>query len=200
MSRVLVLIISFFLLALSGIAAETTLTLEERQKLEEMQNSRNKQNFTGWKGVLIYCTDVEKSLMSLREICEKTYRNADFLAAASKLDLVKAKNAYELGFRSVVDDRIVLEITLNATKQGTPAAIHASVRAYAHYSKAVDNPHNAREKKGPRADPKSGDLVFWEHVVTGASSGTAQDLVIPISEGIEQLMKQFFIDYLNAHR
>jgi len=200
MKYTLVLMISIFLLVLNGASAETTLTPEQRQRLEEMQKVTNKQNFAGWKGVLIYCTNADKSLKSLREICEKTYTNADFLATTSKLDLVKAKSAYELAFRSVVDDFLILEITLNATEQDTPTAIHASVRAYAHYSKVVDSSLNAQERKGPRADQKSGDLVFWERVVTGASSGTAQDLVIPISEGIEQLMKQFFIDYLNAQR
>lgn len=199
MKYTFVLMISIFL-ALNGASAETILTPEQRQSLEEMQKVTNKQNFSGWKGVLIYCTDADKLLKSLKEICEKTYTNADFLATISKLDLVKAKSAYELAFRSVVDDFLVLEITLSATKQGMPTAIHASVRAYAHYSKAVDNSLNAQEKKGPRADPKSGDLVFWERVVIGASSGTDQELVIPISEGIEQLMKQFFIDYLNADR
>ena len=47
---------------------------------------------------------------------------------------------------------------------------------------------------------RSGDLVFWERVVTGATSGTDQDLVVPVADSIEQLLKQFFADYLNAQR
>lgn len=188
------------LLVLTSAGAGTEPTAEQRQRLEEMQKITNKQNFTGWKGILVYCAGADPSIEGLREICEKTYTNANFLSAAAKLDVVKAISAAELGYRSVLDDFLVLEITLNATQHGAPTAIHANVRAYVHYSKAIDTSFNAQERKGPRATTRSGDLVFWERVVTGATSGTGQDLVVPVADSIEQLLKQFFADYLNAQR
>jgi hypothetical protein len=59
---------------------------------------------------------------------------------------------------------------------------------------------NRKGRKDARTTPRSGDLIFWERNVIGASSGTAQELAIPLSQGIEQLLKEFFADYLKAQR
>jgi hypothetical protein len=81
-------------------------------------------------------------------------------------------------------------------KPGNPSAICTNLRAYISYAEAVE----ARYKKGPREDPRSGHLVLWERSAIAASSDTAQDLIFPVSGTIEQLLKQFFADFLNARR
>ena len=162
---------------------------------ENYIKEKNKQNLGGWQGILFYCASEGESA-PLRNICEKSANNAEFLAATSKVNLVKAKHAIEVGFRSVVDDFIILEVALHATESPTPSAIHAEVKAYVGYSKVIDQ--SPIQKKSPRANPRSGDLVFWERFAIGAGVGVKQDLISPMTEAIEQILKAFFTDYLNA--
>ncbi len=190
----------YFLAAVPVATAEQQLTAEERQQVEQYQHEKNKKNFIGWKGILFYCSIENQSNRALNEICERSYTNVDFLAASAKINLVKAKSASDLGFRAIVDDYLVLEVVLTATTAGRPSAIHANLRAYKSYSKAVDTSFLATEKKGTQAEPRSGDLIMWERSVIGASSGATQELVPAVSDGIEQHIKQFFADFLNAKR
>ena len=201
-ARLLTLAAMGLALLLGGISAfaQQRPTADEQRVFEERKARKNKQNFTGWKGILFYCPDRDQSNQALKEICDKTHSNAAFLAAAAKLNLVKAHDAYELGFKARVGDLLVLEVELFSTKPGTPAAVHANLRAYISYSNAIDTSSLAHEKKGARTIPRSGDLLFWEREVIGASSGTAQELVLPISQGIEQHLKQFFAELINAQR
>jgi hypothetical protein len=201
-ARLLILAALGLALLLGGISAfaQQRPTADEQRIFEEHKARENKQNFTGWEGILFYCPDRDQSNKALKEICDKTYSNAAFLAAAAKLNLVKAHDGYELGFMAIADDLLVFEVELYSTKPGTPAAVHANLRAYISYSKAIDTSSLAQEKKGARTIPRSGDLLFWERGVIGASSGTAQELVLPISQGIEQHLKQFFADFVNAQR
>jgi len=72
--------------------------------------------------------------------------------------------------------------------------------AYINYSYAIENSPWEIKKDDLKMLPRSGKLVVWEEAVIGASSGTSQDLVTPISQGIEQHLKKFFADYLKAQR
>ena len=196
---------SMALIAYLAVAAQATIaemqpTAEERQQAKQYQQVKNRQNFIGWKGILFYCSIDNQSNQALNEICERSYTNAEFLAAAAKINLAKAKDAYELCFRAVVGDFLVLEVELTATKEGSPSAIHANLRAYKTYSRSVDTSSLATKKKDPRAEPRLGDLIMWERSVIGASSGAAQELIAGVSSGIEQALKQFFSDFLSAQR
>ena len=185
----------------SLILAQQPLSAEIRQKAEEYRVRENKQNLSGWNGILFFCPFDDESGQVLKDICEKTYVNAEFLAVTAKVNLIKARSGFEVGFKAGTGDQLVLEVHLHATKHGVPAAIHAGIRAYAYYYEAVTTkPLLEGGMKDARLTPRSGDLIFWERTVLGASSGMAQDLVTPLSQGIEQRLKEFFADYLKAQR
>ena len=180
-----------------AIAAQQ-LTPKEQRVVEEQRAKDNKQNLTGWHGIFFYCPTHEASNQALREVCEKTYRKAAFLAAAAKQTFTKAHTVFELAYISQIGEPLVLEIELFSTT-GSPAAVHARVKAYVSYSKAVQTSPTMKGK-GARMTPRSGDLIFWERETIGVSSGTAEGLVTDISNGIEQHLNEFFADYLNAQR
>jgi hypothetical protein len=190
---------AFILLATSPLVlAERSLTAEMERSVEQYQVRKNKQNLTGWNGILFFCQFDDDSNQAVKDICEKTYVNAEFLAATAKINLIKGRDGFQMGFEAGVGELLVLEVKLNSTER--PSAVHANVRAYVGYYNAVQTHPGDKEKKDARIIPRSGDLIFWERSVLGASSGTAQDLAIPLSQGIEQPLKEFFADYLKAQR
>lgn len=197
--RVLHLVLLAFAIAIPPVLAEQQSFPEIRREVDTFQKEQNRKNLTGWNGILFYCPIEKQSSHALNEICEKSYTNAEFLSASAKINLTKAQDGYEVGYMSRASDLLILEIELDATKSGTPSAVHARLRAYAGYSEAVQE-SQFKEQKKSRATPRSGDIIFWERTAIGASSGTDKDLVTPMSEAIEQLLKQFFADYLNAQR
>ncbi len=178
-------------------AAQQSPSPEKMKAYEEYKSQKHQKNLTGWKGILFYCSIRDEENKSLTEICDNSYRNAAFLAAAAKLPFVKARDAFDFGFKAAADEYLVLEVELFSTRPTSPSAIHAHVKSYIHYSGAVQSPLTQREGKG-RTIPRSGDLHVWERPVIGASTGTAQDLVPSISQGIEKVLMEFFTDYINS--
>lgn len=195
--RTIRLVLFAIVVATPPVFAEQQPSPEMRRQLDEYQKKNNRENLTGWNGVIFYCPIDEQSSRALNEICENSYTNAEFLAASAKVNLKKARSGYEVGFSSRVSDFLILEVELGATKPGIPSAVHASLRAYVGYSEVVTKSGYEGQKRA-RETPRSGDLIFWERATMGASSGSDQALVAPMSEAIEQLLKQFFADYLNA--
>jgi hypothetical protein len=195
--RTIRLVLFAIVVATPPVFAEQQPSSEMRRKFDEQQKEQDRKNFTGWNGILFYCPIEEQSSRALNEICEKSYTNANFLAASAKVNLTKVRSGYEVLFKSRISDFLILEVELGATKPGTPSAVHARLRAYVDYSEVVEKSGYEGQKRA-REIPRSGDLIFWERTVIGASSGSDQALVAPISESIEQLLKQFFADYLNA--
>lgn len=178
-------------------AAQQSPSPEKIKAYEEYTSQKHQKNLTGWKSVFFYCSIRDEENKSLTEICDNSYRNAAFLAAAAKVPFIKARDAFDLGFRAAADDYLVLEVELFSTRPTSPSAIHAHVKSYIHYSNAVQPSPNQRGDKG-RTIPRSGDLHVWERPVIGASTGTTQDLVPSISQGIEKILKEFFTDYINS--
>ncbi|MCO6057964.1 hypothetical protein NG726_14955 [Pseudomonas sp. MOB-449] len=197
--RVFLLFLLDFAIAIPSVSAELQSSPEIRRKAEIYQKEQYQKNLTGWNGILFYCPIEKQSSHALNEICENGYTNAEFLSASAKINLTRARDGYEVGLMSRISDLLILEIELGATKSGAPSAFHARLRAYVGYSEAVEK-SQFEEKKKARGIPRSGDIIFWERTAIGASSGTDKDLVTPMSKAIEQLLKQFFADYLNAQR
>lgn len=178
--------------------AEQQLTDKQKEELARYEEESNRKNFRGWQGIALYCPVERQTNLELKAICEKTLKNASFLAASAKINLLKIKDASMLGFLSRIGHYLILEVDLTATSEGPPAAVHAAIKAYSGYSSAIEKSSVSEDKNNPRENPHSGDLIFWEKEVIGASSGTIQDLVFGMSEEIEQILKQFFTAYLKA--
>jgi len=176
------------------------ITDEMRQRVEKHILEENKANFSGWNGILFYCPYSKDSSKTQKDICEKADVNAEFLAAAAKLNLNKTHSPFEVGILAELEKRLILEVDVYSTSQGSPAVVSARVVAYIDYSYAIENSPWEIKKDDLKMLPRSGKLVVWEEAVIGASSGTSQDLVTPISQGIEQHLKKFFADYLKAQR
>lgn len=175
-------------------------TQEEIQVVEKHIQEKNIQNLTGWNGILFYCTSQDLSNKTLTKLCEKISASADFLASSANIDFAILKTAGELGFRSATDDYLILEVILTATQATKlPSAISANLRAYISYVETKDVSGISKlSKDGPRTIHRSGDLIMWERTVLSASSGSTDNHVSLISEGIEVRLKQFFTDFLKA--
>ena len=171
----------------------------DHQRAETYTENTNRENFAGWGGILFYCHHAGKeSDQTLNRICERSYINANFLAASAKINIEKAKSLSDVRQESVGGDRLILMIDLSATKPA--AAVSVSLKAYTFFSGPVEKLDDSKEHVQTRTSNRSGDLIFWERGAIGASSGAGQDLVSPLSEAIEGMLKQFFADYLNAQR
>ena len=227
-------------------------TPDMRRSVQELIQKELRQNLKGWEGILFYCGPDSSSRDVVKKICEITHTNAAFLAGTANINLVKAENAYKLGWGSggMLGDLLILEVQVSTTTGDSPAAVHAAVRGYVSYDQVVEpkgslkerveldqriaearkalpertipgpdakpmiNPDYAKalkrlkkdteswkvDMKGPKSMPRSGDLIFWERNVIGASSGSGEDLVQGMADGIEQILKQFFTEYVNAQR
>ena len=180
--------------------AQQDISAEGRRELEAFAAEKRKQNFADWKGIAFYCEVEDPSSVSASRVCENTYTNTEFLAATANVPLVKIWDGYELGIRSLVGEFLILQVKILATKQGSPTAINISIQAYASYSQATEDSHLARKRNDPRRNSRSGDLILWERKIIGASGGEGGDLVQPMSQGVEQLLKQFFADFINARK
>lgn len=180
--------------------AEKGFTAEMQRRADEYTAKNNRQNLTGWDGILFYCSVNGDSGEGLSDVCEKTRSNAAFLAAVAQVPMKKASSAFELGFSSLADDHLILEVRIHSTTGQAPTAIGARIMAYVAYRNAIEAGVSTMKNKRPRAISRSGDLIFWERSVIGASSGGAAPLHEGILQGIEKHLKDFFADYLNSQR
>jgi hypothetical protein len=194
-----VLITVTLIAALPPALANQERTPKTDQWVEKYTEDNNRENFSGWEGILFYCFhNGKQSDRVLTEICERSYTNANFLATSSKINLTKAQSLRQIGFESYVGNRLILMIDLHANGSQPPVAVAAKLQAYTSYSGPVKKYPLLSEQ--PQENPRSGTLILWEREAIGATSGLGQDLLSPVSEAIEQMLKQFFADYLNAQR
>lgn len=197
--RALVFMAIIHLPPLPFVLSEQPLLDEWKQSVEEGIAETNKQNLSGWRGVLLYCYLDGDSPEVQKDICEKAEVNAEFLAATAKINLIKTHSPYEARAIARLKKLLVLKIDVDLTRGGSPAAVSARILALRHYLNAVeDRPFAKGKKDDPLTVPRDGYLVMWEEGVLGATSGASQELVTPISQGIEQHLKKFFTDYLKA--
>jgi len=169
------------------------------QWLNKYTEKKNRENLTGWDGIIFYCSHRGKhSDQVLTEICERSYSNANFLAASAKINLRKAESLQAIGFDAVVGNYLILMVDLFATGLEGSVAVVTNLRAYTDYSGPVEK--YPLDNEQPHVNPRSGTLILWERNSVGTSSETLQALVVPLSQGIEQFLKEFFADYLNAQR
>jgi len=202
-SHVTVLVAVFLIAGFHPALAEQQQTPQsDHEWYEKFTEDKNRENFVGWEGILFYCYAGKEPDKVLTEVCEKSYINANFLAASAKISLKKAQSLKQVGFESAVGVRLILLLDLRATK--SPAVIAVKLRAYTSFSGPVKKFDDSKEE--PQLEPqfrtnkRSGDLIFWEREAIGASSGMGPELATPTSEAIDGMLKQFFTDYLNAQR
>jgi hypothetical protein len=197
----LVLSVLFFATG-TGWGAERRLSTEQEREFEEYKSRKNKKNFSNWDGILFFCSVSDHSPRAHKEICRKTTTNAAFLASTGKINFIKARDGFDFGYRGAVDGHLLLlEVELVSTKSGAPSAISVVVKAYAHH----DGKTSAHGIEGPvtggvRRAPRTGNLIFWERSLIGASAGSVDNLVDVVSQNVEQVLKEFFTDYMNAQR
>lgn len=199
--------ITFLLASILTVGHQTALAKQERTRttghdlFQKYVEDKNRKNFAGWEAVLFYCWPGSKEEdESLKEICERSFVNSRFLAAAAKIKLEKATGMQQIGFESALGARLILMIDLTATT-GTrlPKAIAVNLRAYSSYSGPITTIDDSNEEPQERTQVRSGDLIFWER--GGIAVGwNGQELESPLSEAIDLLLKEFFSDYLNAQR
>ena len=152
----------------------------------------------GWHCFLLLSERKTLRPSSYRDICERSYTNANFLAASAKINIKKAQSLQAVGFEAVVGNHLILMLDLFATESDGTVAVVTNLRAYTDYSGPVEK--YPLDNELPQVNPRSGTLILWERNSVGTSTGPPRALVIPLSQGIEQLLKEFFADYLKAQR
>ncbi len=164
---------------------------------QETKEDFLKSKFAGWGGIVFVCVPDEAEVEILEGICQSAMSKARFLAAASRIPfegLGVISDGYDLGFRegfavAVMQPRgLVLEVEVHATKPAV--AMSVTVKALSSYSEAVE----LGEKTGPQSSPKSGELGLWERVAIG--SGAGYQFQQAMSDALDQLLQNFFSDYL----
>lgn len=165
--------------------------------LKRYHEAKNKQNFADWEGIAIFCSVQETPKTALQEVCENTYTNAALLAATTNIKLRRLQRGLDLGAFATVGDFLILEVTVSATKDDHPSGAHASIRAYTTLN---DVAQRWRQVPDPRTKPRSGNIIFWSRDAIAASPNGKSELVQPLSEAIEQDIKQFFSDFQFARQ
>ena len=182
-----------------SLAKQEQPTPSEHEWIKKYTEDKNRKNFADWVGILFYCHPPKNQEDDfLVKICERSYLNANFLAASAKIDLERAQDLKRVGFESVVGDRLILMIDFTATRK--PTAVSVTLTAYTTYSGPVNTIHESGEGEQTRTNMRSGDLILWGKGLIASSSNNAQDLIGPLSEAIDGLLKEFFTDYLSARR
>jgi len=171
----------------------------EQKRLEQYLQEKNRRNFSGWTGISFHCSPSNAQREATERVCEHVAASAKFLAATAGVKFTVATSAEQAEFISGISPELTLMVGLLATKATTPAAMSANVRAYSTYYRATQSGSLPTDKgPDPRAAERSGDLVFWERVIIGASSGTAQSQVAELSQSIDTQLKEFFADFVAA--
>jgi hypothetical protein len=181
---------------------------EVRAKIEKDKLDRLK----GWKRIVFRCSspEMQKSTEMFDRICDRTNTNVKFLAASANTQVRIATDAYGLGFLSAHRGMLRLEVDLSSTGcDGSACAIHAAVSASFPYDKAIDQaarsyPINEKDRRGPSDSPASVPrpilALMWGPRQLTASGYPGEELGSVVANGIDSLLKEFFIDYLNANR
>lgn len=166
---------------------------------KEHTDRKNRKNLSGWKGVVFICSKEEVPEKNIDDVCRKANEDAAFLAAASRVRIFLAKN-YEEFFRHVrINNFLPLTADFTFTKTGSPSAVYVHLKSSVSYDEAIEYKEARKVSDNQSYSPRAGDLIIWERSLIGASSGTSDALVTPISQGVEQMLKVFFTDYLNAN-
>ena len=159
-------------------------------KWAETQKKNNKQNLRGWEGITFYCFDGDTEVG--RQICSMVNTNFEFLVATSKIKATTARNAFDHGYKMAFG-LFALEVDVHATKDN--GAVHADVIGSISYSNAIEQ----GRLSGPKAKPRTGELVVWDRSSIGYG-GTQHELAISITAAVDQFLKQFITDYLLAQQ
>jgi hypothetical protein len=183
---------------------------ERMEMVQSYLEERYRNNFSDWEGILFYCySDETNQNPSLKRICDNSSINAKFLAASAKINLRTASDFKHVVFESAIGEYLILTVYLNGTD--SLRAVSARVRAYTGYSGPITTFRDLKEGSEERTNKpsgdlgyekrtnkRSGDLILWERSAIAASSNNEHELVSPLSEAIETLLKAFFADYLSA--
>jgi hypothetical protein len=162
-------------------------------------DKKNRTNFSGWNGIVFICAKGENS-EEITQICHRINENISFIAATSRVRLMIAKSYLDFYMNIQMGNLLPLEAIFFFTNKGPPAAISVRLRSGISFSEAIEYKDNRSISGGRNVSPRSGELIFWERTTLGATTGVLNELVSPVSQGVEQLLKIFFTDYLVANK
>ena len=174
------------------------LTNQQKKDLAEaIVKSNAKSNLNGWKSIFLVCEHSENNPID-EEICDRTKTNARFLANASRLKLVVTGSWSEVFTQDPKRESIVLVLKIRSTKNSRPSALYAEIKAVAVLDDSIfSNEHSISPWPNKRI---TGITELWSESVIGASSEDLNALILSFSSSLEQFLKQFFSDYLDANQ
>ena len=180
----------FHLACLAALSSLPTVSIGQSSSDEgEFQREYYGKNFAGWNGIVFLC-EFDDADTLLARICDRARTDLNLLAATHRISVEVAKpNAIQhAAFIAAADNRVTLTLYLDATKSkddGAPKAVFARLAYETFFSDAVEK----NSKQGSIYSlPRSGDLEIWSSSVIG--SGIGSDLISPIADGVETLLKE----------
>lgn len=168
-------------------------------------------SLSGWNGLVFFC-DVDVSSTSIRnDICERVVANARFLAGSARVPLVVASDIRQLEVQSKTEGKLALYVFVSVLGcvPSQLCAMFASVRAEFQYEELVDlraSTYKRRSSSGalpeaiaPASVPRRLLVDLWRQNYLFTAHEYGQGSARGLADGIDQAMKNFFVDYLAAN-
>lgn len=159
------------------------------------ERSFNRQQFSGWGGIVFRCLPNNLSDSLEKRICKSASSDARFLAESAKIpfqDTGSEDYSAVLIASNALSHALVLETSVLSTKL-YPKGVHVAVRAGSFYSGAIEL---GAIPGTPESTGRDGDLILWERsaIGTGDENGLAQSMPGYVST----VLKEFFALFLKS--
>jgi hypothetical protein len=175
---------------------------EQEHALKEM----NRRSLSGWPFILFFCNvppPDSNAQESAKRICEASASEARLIAAQSNLSLRTVDSLERAYAISYIDGALVLEMDVVQTQDAqVPSGASVSLEAWSYATSVSFKEYDRADRfTVVREQVRSGRLNLWlRRTVIGGSTEDPRSLVTEMSASSEQMLKQFFADYLEAQQ
>jgi hypothetical protein len=164
------------------------------QSADEFQAKRERQNYSGWKGLVFSCGGVIPT--AILADCEQVWKHVQSLAKIANVPIERPRTYEEFFARKASADLMALRISISTSSGTAPYAVSALVEGYVTILDAVSA---SADKNSARAQPRLGHLLIFQRSVVLPS----RDL-IDVSERLVHEINghtlEFLTTYINAQR
>ncbi len=191
-------LLSMLSLQAKTLSAQYPKTAADSARLLAFIKNENRHNYRGWNGLTLYCDigDVPPSVGN--DICRRVFSERTFLAATSNLPVDTTRSAIGAQAEARIHDNLVISVIVIATgASSAPMGLTANIRAWTAAKARVVPMNPAAADTGMT---RSGDLIFWERNIVGATTGDQGDFARQIAEGINAHIRTFLAAFIEARK
>lgn len=149
------------------------------QPADEFQAKRERQNYSGWKGIAFSCGGLIPS--NLLSDCDQVWKYVQGVAKSANVPIERPDTYPEFFARTASGDVMALSVLISVSRGSSPYAVTALIEGYVTLLDAVSA---SADVNSPRSQPRLGHLVVFQRTVVLSSrdlSDVSQRLVLEVN-------------------